>query len=353
MTPRSFFFVFPLCALVLFGQGCFGGNTTQTPGADGGVYKTINNGQTWQQMKIVAGPKAGSIANLNVTTIAIDPQDQKAVYIGTTENGLLTSLDGGESWTASKLSTGKISAVAIHPKDKCAVFAARGNQLIRTTNCGRDWSQIFFNPQTDAAFTSLAIDWFNPKILFAGTSNGQLFRSLDGGTTWGSVVNREGQSITSVAVDSKDSRTIYASAYNGGLLKSTDGGANWQLIRKEFEEFDNARKITLIVTDPNTKNSLYTVSAFGILRSTDGGANWRDIPLPTPGNTVAIRSMAVSPQSSKFLAYVTDSSVVMSANAGASWTAKKLPTARSASAIIFDKDSQPAIYLGTIVRKTN
>ncbi|MDO8584294.1 MAG: YCF48-related protein [bacterium] len=354
MTRRSFLFALPLCALILLGQGCFGGSSQPT-GADGGIFKTVNNGQTWQQVKTVAGPKAGSIANLNIATIAIDPQDQKAVYIGTTENGLLTSLDGGESWTTSKapeVSAGKIHAIAVHPKDKCTVFVARSNQLLKTTNCERDWSQAFFNPQTDAIFTALSIDWFNPKIMYAGTSNGQIFRSLDGGQTWSSVANRD-EVITSIVLDPKDSRIVYAGANNLGLLKSTDGGTTWQLIRNELAAFDNARRITAIVMDPNAKNTLYTVSSYGILRSADGGATWTDIPLPTPGNTVTIRGMAVSPQTSKFLVYVTDSSVVMSNNAGTSWTSRKLPTTRGTTTVIFDKSAEPAIYIGTTVRKTN
>ena len=42
-----------LCCAVLMGQGCFGGGSSGTTGADGGVYKTSDRAETWVQKRVL------------------------------------------------------------------------------------------------------------------------------------------------------------------------------------------------------------------------------------------------------------------------------------------------------------
>ena len=72
-------------ALLLLGAGCIQVKSGGTAGGnDGGVFKSGDHGVVWQQKSAVATvgqPK--SIGGLNVTEIAFDPSDSKAVYAGT------------------------------------------------------------------------------------------------------------------------------------------------------------------------------------------------------------------------------------------------------------------------------
>lgn len=357
MTLRSFVRVSPLVAVMLLGAGCLGfGGSSSPKGPDGGVYRMDLGTTSWQQMKnLNLGSKVGSIGEMNVTSLAIDPQDQSALYAGTAENGLLLSLDGGTSWMtmrAPEVGAGRINAIAVSSKDKCTVYAARLNQVLKTSNCARDWSQVFFDPRTDKTFSALAIDWFNPSTIYAGTSEGDIFRSQDAGTSWRAVERVEGVRINNLAIDPKDSRVLYAATQGSGLVKTTDGGTTWTEIRKPFQEFENARRVTQVVIDPLLRDVVYTISKYGVLKSEDGGTTWKALALPTQAGAVELRAFAIHPSSSKFLVYATDSSIVMSTNSGVTWSSHKLPTSRSVSSLVFDKVAQPNLFLGALTRKT-
>lgn len=352
---RSFKYVAgSLLALALMGQGC-GGAQKPVTGEDGGVYRSTDKGATWTQLKALnLGPKQGSIANVGIATLAIDPQDTKALYAGTEQNGVIYSLDGGESWApAQGLTTGRVSAVAVDPKDKCTIYATRANQVFKTTNCSRDWNAVYFDPR-NIIFTSLVVDWFNPKVLYAGTSDGDIVKSDNGGGTWRVSQRVDGYRINMLSIDPKDSRIVFAALDKAGLYKTTDGGAKWTQIKKELKDFDGANRANMVVIDPSEKNRIYTVSKYGILQSNDGGTTWSALKLPTPSGTVDMKAFAINPKNSRELVYATDSAVIWSADGGQTWTPKKLPTSRGASVVLYDPAStaeKATVFLGTLPKK--
>jgi len=85
--------------------------------------------------------------------------------------------------------------------------------------------------------TALAIDPQRPTTLYAGTSDRGVFKTTDGGASWGAtgLTNVE---VWALAIDPVTPTTLYAVSgwqyYFGAsyqkLYKSTDGGANWDLI---------------------------------------------------------------------------------------------------------------------------
>jgi len=339
----------PVFGLMLLGAGCL----DATPVAlDGGIFRSADNGATWKQLKILnLGTKLGSLADLGTVTIAADPQDPSAVYVGTVENGLLYSLDGGESWSPAKgLTIGRVNAVAIDPKDKCTVYAAKSNQIFKTKNCSRDWNQVFFDPRLDKVFTALTIDWFNRNILYAGTSEGDIFRSDDGANTWRALERVEGTRINNLVIDPRDSRIVYAATGGAGILKTIDAGAHWDHIIKPFQDFESARRPTSVVVDPIVANRVYEVSKYGILRSDDGGANWKPLTLPTPPGTTDIRALVIHPKNPHILVYASDTSLIFSVNEGTSWTPKKPPTGRGISSLIFTVSPDPVLFLGAAAK---
>jgi photosystem II stability/assembly factor-like uncharacterized protein len=334
------------------GQGCFSGTTATTAkGPDGGVWKTSDRGMTWANKRaLVQGPKVTTdAANLSIVAMAFDPQDPTAIYLGTADTGMVFSLDAGDSWQKPKsLNTGRINAVAVDPKNKCTVYATSGNKIFKTDTCGRDWTQIFFDPRTDKSFTQLIVDWFNPTILYAGTSEGDIFKSVDSGISWQTSTRVEGTPIVSMVMDPRDSRLVYAGTQGDGIWKTADAGVTWTSIKKQFgDEFRDARRVIQLVLDPKTPGMLYVVSKYGIIKSEDQGETWKALNLTAPPGTIKIHAFAVDPTDSKKLVYSGPTTITYSVDGGMSWTSKKLPTTRQGTVLLIDPRNGDVIYLGT------
>ncbi len=343
-------FAVPFAALCLFGAGCVG--TTAAPtGPDGGIWKTTDGGQHWVNKKVlVVGAKVtGAVAGYSISSLIFDPQDHATMYAATIGNGIIYSQDGGDSWQQPKLLTvGTINAIAVDPKNKCTVYASLANKLYKTTDCGRDWDQIFFDPRTNKAFTKLVIDWYNPTQLFAGTNDGDIYLSKDSGLSWRVVKRVDGVAITDMLIDAKDSRTVYVGTQGDGIWKTMDDGETWYQIKKQFgDEYRDARTVIRLVMDPLDSQILFNISKYGIIKSTDGGQTWTALNLTAPPGTVKINALAIDPKNDKNIVYTGVSTLQFTTDGGVSWTPKKLPTSQVGSTLLIDPVDSNTMYLGT------
>src|SRR5215213_2054963 len=122
---------------------------------------------------------------------------------------------------------------------------------------------------------TLAIDPVNPNTIYAGTDNGGVFKSTNGGNLWtkasigltGSLV-----SVRALAINPSNPSIIYAGIANpGGIFKSIDGSGSWhQVDGGIFSNFVDALAI-----DPNNSSTVYAgVRGDGVFKSTNGGESW-------------------------------------------------------------------------------
>ncbi len=77
---------------------------------------------------------------------------------------------------------------------------------------------------------TLTLDPGNPNIIYAGTTNGRVAKSVNGGADWTIVDTEETTDpITTIAVTPGATNVIYASGYAAGftIAKSINGGATW------------------------------------------------------------------------------------------------------------------------------
>lgn len=346
-TLRLLPLVVPILSLVLLGQGCSGGSSSSNT-ADGGMYKTPDRGTTWVQKRVlVKDAKTYTLGNDPMTTIEIDPQDHSTIYAGTMERGIVLSLNGGDTW--EEMSKGpkgsKIQSISVDPKEKCTVYATMKNKIYQTDNCGRDWKELFFDPKTSKVFTVIETDWYNSTILYAGTSEGDVFRSTDAGLSW-LVATRAEAEVTDILVDHRDSRTIYVSTAGDGIKKTTDGGNTWISIKEQLKEYSGAKKILSMEMDQSQAPVLYITSKYGILASQDGGETWKALSLTSETGSVEILDISVNPRNEKEIQYITKSAIVFSSDKGETWVAKRLPSSRPATVLTTDFKDGKIIYLG-------
>ncbi|OAB78059.1 WD40/YVTN/BNR-like repeat-containing protein [Cochleicola gelatinilyticus] len=143
----------------------------------------------------------------------------------------------------------------------------------------------------------------NPRILYAGTAGGGVWKSGDGGATFSPIFDDHAQSIGVVTLDPKkpdeviwvgtgETWTRNSVSIGDGLFKSTDGGSNW----KEIEGFEHSERIASIVINPKNTNEMYVgvLGALwsdsedrGVYKSADGGNTWNKILYVGPSTGAA------------------------------------------------------------------
>jgi photosystem II stability/assembly factor-like uncharacterized protein len=333
--------------IIFFGAGCITIGAPQNQGADGGIFKSLDRGQTWAQKNILLTAKGvGTLNSINIMDLVMDPQDDKAVYATTAGNGLFYTWDGMESWHfVDALGGGYVNSVAIDYKDKCILYAALQNKVQKSIDCARSWDTMYFDTRQDIYVSALVVDPANSAILFAGFSQGDLLRSLDGGKSW-STIKRLDNKITRLFISRKDSKIMYLTTENSGLWKSTDAGANWTDLKPKTSEFRDSNVIYDFDMDKDEK-MIYLTSMYGIITSDDGGNSWKKIDLLTPPGTVQIYSLAINPNNAQEIYYSTANTFYSSFDGGKNWVTKKLPTGRTGAALMVHPKDGGTLYMGT------
>lgn len=353
MKPRTSLLIL-LAGLALTGAGCVSVNGSGgAAGADGGLWRSANRGDAWAQKAALPrtdGTKAGN-GNANITTIVQDPSDPKALYVGTTENGLFYSYDGGESWLQpAPLTKGNIPAIAVDPKNRCRVYVAIENKLIKTEDCSRTWSSTYLDARPDKQTVAVLVDFYNPAILWVANDAGDVLRSLDGGASWSSI-KQFGSPVVKFLMSPKDSRRLYVATKSAGVWRTDDGGANFLDLSQNYKDIQNTRDLydmAMGVSDPST---LVLAVKEGLIRSKDMGAKWEAMSLLTPAASTTILSVAVDPKDTSFLYYGTATTFYKTVNGGLNWIPKKLPTTRAATSLLVDSVDSAVLYLGTTLLK--
>lgn len=178
--------------------------------ATGGVWKTVNNGTTWE-------PIFDTYPTASIGDLAVCQSDPNIVWVGTGEpnnrqsssfgDGVYKSTDGGKTFTNVGLKeTQTIARLVIDPKDPNTVYVAALGHL--------------FGPNKERG----------------------IYKTSDGGKTWANIkFIDENTGFTDLVIDPADNKTLYAASFqrrrtpwgfNGGgpgcgLWKTTDAGKTW------------------------------------------------------------------------------------------------------------------------------
>lgn len=338
-------------ALVLVGAGC----GTKQSAPDGGVFKTVDGGETWRQQSAVptlSGVR--SFVTANVLTLASDPHHAETVYAGTASDGLLVTTNAGGEWRrvgGQELTS--VRAVAVDPVEPCTWYASALTRVFKTRDCGRVWKSVYDTTKPDQEVRAIAIAPDNHNRVYFMVNDrqaGTLVVSVDGGVT-GAVAFRFNVIVRKILIDPKRSSRLYALTENRGLWRSDDAGAHWQELKQELQSFAGARKGWDLVIDAKDNESLLYASTHGLLRSADGGVTWTSIPLLTAPGEARIYAVAVNPQNAAEIYYSAviggKSLLYKSVDGGATWKTKKLPTSRIPNAIHIRADKPLEVLVGT------
>ncbi len=233
------------------------------------------SGTVWTPIGPSPISEGGTEDNGLVTTIAVNPNNQNVVYVGTAQGGVWRSTDGGDHWTPifdrqQSLGIGEPGGIAIDPNDTTVIYVG----------------------------TSSRVGSAEPNTI--GQPRAGLFKSTDGGASWtalgsgypadntGNASQFVSQTINVIRVDPANSQTIYM-ATSAGVFVSTDGGQNW--VRASGLAGDT-RTLELDLTSPAGARILYAgVGGVGAFQSTNGASSFNQIlSSSTPAVATALGS---------------------------------------------------------------
>jgi photosystem II stability/assembly factor-like uncharacterized protein len=154
----------------------------------------------------------------------------------------------------------------------------------------------------------------DPRIIYAGTAAGGLFKTINGGVTWQAVFENEpNPSIGDVTLAPSNPSIVYvgtgeannrqSSSWGDGVYKSMDGGATWKHLG-----LDATHHIGRIVVHPTDPDTVYVAALGdlwgpnkerGVFMSKDGGATWNQTLIIDADTGVS--DIAIDPQSPNIL----------------------------------------------------
>lgn len=332
---------------------------------DGGVYRSLDSGETWQHATFVSsdGKRNTTINEVDVVAMAFHPQDPNIIYLGTKANGLYITLTGGESWVQSKVvDSGAVNSIAVDVVDPRNVYIGRDKTIMKSTDEGLTWETVYADVQ-GGIINIVAVDNYEHSRIYAGTSAGTVVKSFDYGVNW-DLRLEAGDSIKRLFIASHDTRIVYALTTEQTLYRSTTGGelveaddagsinSGWtELITKPVtDQFDNADKIYDMSLDQNDSSIVYLVTRRGLLRGRNNGEQWQDIITLVGFDNKQndnIRNVWSAPGRPNELYFTLDNVVHKSVDAGLTWKViENFPSSRKIFRWLIDPQTPNVMYAG-------
>ena len=314
--------------------------------AGGGAWKTTDGGASWQNV-------TDSIAVASVGAIAIDPADDKTVWLGAgetnprndviSETGLYRSANAGRSWTKLPFDAPGVSKILLDPKDpKHVIVGALGDPFAPgeargvyvSFDGGATFTKtLYLSPLSGAA--DLAMDPNDPGVIYAamwhmqrrpwamtsgGTGDDGLYRSRDGGKTWNKITGNGFPAAPlgriGIAFAPSDSKRIYAlvESREGVLWRSDDAGVTWKMTSKDSLANQRPFYFSHVRVSPTDENTVYGVSML-LATSFNGGEKFNLSALAVHSD---LHDMWIAPDGNR-MALAGDGGIAISTNGGATW----------------------------------
>jgi uncharacterized repeat protein (TIGR01451 family) len=235
----------------------------------GRVYKSVNGGASWSHGNIQMDNGGGSFTTSRVFCVALDPNNRSTLYAGAFD-GVYKSVNGGSTWTKSSSGFAqnitRVSRIVLDPSNSQILYAATPSGIYKSTNSATHWATVnnglLSTSGTTPSVASLAISPASPATIYAATSAG-VFKSSDGGLNWNpfndglrvQVLNGDAfiPPISTIAISPAEATTIYAGSTQGGVFKSTDGGAHWAAVNNGLDNII----VTSLAVDHSAAATLY------------------------------------------------------------------------------------------------
>lgn len=244
----------------------------------GGIFKSVNAGQTWTCL-------SNQIASLGVSGIAINPTDTNQIFISTGDKdygdtysvGILQSNNNGATWAiagnAPTVGTGKLM---YEPNSSTKLWLIAADGLYNSTNNGTTWNNMFyqFNGLQDFCFKPNDVNTIytvNDYGFYTSPNNGANFATITLPTNIGAY-NR-------IAVTPANNNYVYLLSVGSqvDIMRSADAGQTFNLQQAAVSiSFGQAWYDLALGTSTTNADEIY-VGILNLYQSLDGGVTGAEI----------------------------------------------------------------------------
>lgn len=285
-------------------------------GLGSGLWKSINGGRTWNT---IADENKTLDSNADIYDIKVASADPDLLYVAAYQKNhgrVLKSEDGGahvtEMYATSAEKTGVFNIIADTANKKHLLAATGEGTLVETVNGGQTWrvKKLFSRP-----LVRLIANPGDIQELYVINADGNIFKSVTGGTDWSDTIGQSSQSNRGIEyptifdffggsgkrfqsiffLDPSDPSRIY-SGHEKSLLRSEDAGLTWKEMTLLFPK--DVLPVTAVAVDPRKSSTLFVAAANELHTSTDNGVSWRNVPLPVG---IRITNLIIHPKDSQIM----------------------------------------------------
>ena len=247
--------------------------------------------------------------------VAPDPLDPDVIYGGGRSEVSKFHWSTGEVQNitpiplrSAKYRTDRTEPTMFSPLDPHTLYYA-SNVLFKTTNGGTSWQTISpdltrENPGIPASvgnfvpkgaekqrgvIYALAPSFKNINTLWAGTDDGLIWQTRDGGKKWNDITPKEltpWSKVTQISASHFDDDSAYASVSRFRInderpyiYRTHDGGKTWKLITAGLPDFG---PVDTVREDPVRKGLLFAGTENSVWVSFDDGDHWQSLQLNLP-----------------------------------------------------------------------
>ncbi|MCE1166351.1 MAG: T9SS type A sorting domain-containing protein [Bacteroidetes bacterium] len=305
------------------------------------------------------GPDAWTVhygINARIYTLAINPQNQNIMYLGSLDSGVYKTTNGGTVWAPcnSGMTYGKVQCLAVSPSNPNIIFAGTDSLggwttsgVYKSTDAGASWTLVSADIYDTKGIQAIVVHPTNPNIVWCGVFNAiaastvGIWKSTNGGVNWSpSSTGVDNKQILSMVINPKNPNVLYAgsslvmpgSTGPSKIYRSDDGGSNWNAVTNGLPTGTTTgnpiRAMSIHPTDTGRVLAVLFVNdtTGGVFLTTNGGQLWsKKWGIPNTTGTLP-RSCAIDPMNPNDLFVGIDQSagtgsmgVWRSSNGGATW----------------------------------
>ncbi len=278
-------------------------------GNDGGIYKSLNAGQTWMNVN-------NDVQITQFYALGIDHKNDNVNYGGTQDNGTLGKINNG-LW--SRVGGGDGFRTFVHPENSNIVYGEYyyGNLWEVNFNTGRssNFTDGISSGDQGAWCAPFIPDFGNPGVFYHARK--AIYAYYYSGS-WYRLTDYYSNTFSALAVSYADYAHLYAGNSDGTLLYSNDMGEKWE---NQTKNGLINRFITDIETSyENSAVAYVTYSGYGnphVFMTTNNGSQWTDISQNLPD--VPVSAIALNPRNENNIYVATDIGVFTTYDRGEIW----------------------------------